>query len=83
MTKVVRTNKFQANMKAPYPPPVWAFGGAPVKRVDIPAQTIFMVLFIIGAAVHMKIFQKNRARGHKFLFNFFIFGTYIYSQAPE
>lgn len=60
-------------MKPPYPPKVWALGGAPAKKVDIPAQTIFMVLFMIGAAIHMKIFQKNRARGHKFLFNFFIF----------
>lgn len=32
-----------------------------------------MVLFVIGAAVHMKIFQGNRARGHKFLPNLFIF----------
>jgi len=63
-------------MKSPYPPTAWALGGAPVKRVDIPAQTVFMILFMIGAAVHMKIFQKNRARGHKFMFNLFIFGTY-------
>ncbi|KAF9694714.1 hypothetical protein EKO04_007362 [Ascochyta lentis] len=62
-----------ANMKPPYPPTAWALGGAPVKKVDIPAQTIFMILFMVGAAVHMKIFQKNRARGHKFLFNLFIF----------
>jgi hypothetical protein len=62
-------------MKPPYPPAAWALGGAPVKKVDIPAQTIFMMLFMAGAAVHMKIFQKNRARGHKFLPNLFIFGT--------
>ena len=63
-------------MKSPYPPTAWALGGAPVKRVDIPSQTVFMILFIIVAAVHMKIFQKNRAIVHKFLFNLFIFGTY-------
>ncbi|KAF3035196.1 hypothetical protein E8E12_000989 [Didymella heteroderae] len=62
-----------ADMKPPFPPTAWALGGAPAKKVDIPAQTIFMVLFMIGAAIHMKIFQKNRARGHKFLFNLFIF----------
>ncbi|KZM23972.1 uncharacterized protein EKO05_0009265 [Ascochyta rabiei] len=62
-----------ANMKPPYPPMAWALGGAPVKKVDIPAQTIFMIFFMIGAAVHMTIFQKNRARGHKFLFNIFFF----------
>jgi hypothetical protein len=51
---------------------VWT-GGPPVKRVDVPAQTVFMVLFLIGAAAHMKIFQGNRTRGHKFLPNLFIF----------
>ncbi|KAL1798675.1 hypothetical protein ACET3X_002712 [Alternaria dauci] len=58
----------------PYPPMIWPSGGAPVKRVDIPAQTVFMFFFMVGAAVHMKIFQKNRARGYKFLPNIFIFG---------
>ncbi|RYN75236.1 hypothetical protein AA0117_g6444 [Alternaria alternata] len=58
----------------PYPPMVWPSGGPPIKRIDIPAQTIFMFFFMIGAGVHMKIFQKNRARGHKFLANIFIFG---------
>ncbi|KAJ4379642.1 hypothetical protein N0V86_004824 [Didymella sp. IMI 355093] len=62
-----------ASMKPPYPPTAWALGGAPIKKIDIPAQIVFMLLFMIGAAVHMKIFQKNRARGHKFLFNLFIF----------
>jgi hypothetical protein len=70
-------------MKPPYPPTIWALGGAPVKKVDIPAQTIFMVLFMIGAAVHMKIFQKNRARGHKFLFNLFIFCMLLRSTQPN
>ena len=69
-------------MKPPYPPTAWSLGGAPVKKVDIPAQTIFMLMFMIGAAVHMKIFQKNRARGHKFLFNLFIFCTLCYSTTP-
>ncbi|KAH5406209.1 hypothetical protein HBI46_195820 [Parastagonospora nodorum] len=57
----------------PFAPMVWTPGGPPVKRVDIPAQTVFMVLFIIGAAVHMKIFRGNFSRGHKFLPNLFIF----------
>jgi hypothetical protein len=59
-----------------YAPMVWPLGGPPVKRIDIPAQTVFMFFFMIGAAVHMKIFQKNRARGHKFSANIFIFGMY-------
>ncbi|KAF1838068.1 hypothetical protein BDW02DRAFT_50321 [Decorospora gaudefroyi] len=57
----------------PYPAMVWPLGGAPVKHVDIPAQSVFMFFFLVGAAVHMKIFQKNRARGHKFLPSLFIF----------
>ncbi|EDU41965.1 repeatdomain containing protein [Pyrenophora tritici-repentis] len=58
----------------PYIPMVWPLGGLPVKGVDVPAQTVFMIFFIIGAAVHMTIFRKNKARGHKFLPNLFIFG---------
>lgn len=73
ISKNVTADVAQANMKPPYPPAVWALGGPPVKKIDVPAQTIFMVLFMVGAAVHMKIFQKNRKRGHKFLFNLFVF----------
>ncbi|CAA9964814.1 DUF3112 domain containing protein [Pyrenophora teres f. maculata] len=58
----------------PYIPTVWSLGGLPEKGVDVPAQAVFMVFFMIGAAVHMTIFQKNKARGHKFLPNLFIFG---------
>ncbi|KAH7394977.1 hypothetical protein DE146DRAFT_66838 [Phaeosphaeria sp. MPI-PUGE-AT-0046c] len=57
----------------PFAPMVWTSGGPPVKRIDVPAQSVFLVLFLIGAVVHMKIFQGNRARGHKFLANLFIF----------
>ncbi|KAH7116087.1 hypothetical protein B0J11DRAFT_584119 [Dendryphion nanum] len=57
----------------PYPPAIWSLGGAPQKRVDIPITSVFLVLFIIGAATHMTIFQLNKRRGHKFLFNIFIF----------
>ncbi|KAH8728723.1 hypothetical protein GQ44DRAFT_747572 [Phaeosphaeriaceae sp. PMI808] len=50
------------NKGPPYPPTVWAIGGTPVKRVDIPTQAVFMVLFFIGALAHMKIFRGNMAR---------------------
>ncbi|KAF2829289.1 hypothetical protein CC86DRAFT_453938 [Ophiobolus disseminans] len=56
----------------PYAPMIWPAGGPPVKRIDIPAQIIFMLLFVVGAVVHMKIFKGNRSRGHKFLPNLFI-----------
>ncbi|KAH7398428.1 hypothetical protein BKA66DRAFT_521153 [Pyrenochaeta sp. MPI-SDFR-AT-0127] len=57
----------------PYPPMVWTLGGPPIKRVDIPAQSVFLFFFLVGGIVHMKIFKGNRARGHKFLPNLFIF----------
>lgn len=63
----------QTTQGPPYTPMIWATGGPPIKRVDIPAQTIFMLLFLIGAIVHMKIFQGNRSERHKFLPNLFIF----------
>ena len=72
-----KTNGTQEAQGPPYPPMVWTPGGVPAKGVDIPAQTVFMVFFMIGAAVHMTIFRKNRARGHKFLPNLFIFGKMI------
>jgi len=42
--------------------------------VDIPITAVFLLLFIIGAATHMTIFQLNRKRGHKFVFSGLIFG---------
>ncbi|KAL5115658.1 hypothetical protein ACEQ8H_006457 [Pleosporales sp. CAS-2024a] len=57
----------------PYAPMVWLPGGPPVKYVDIPAQVVFMVLFMIGAAIHMKIFRCNLATERKFSPTLFIF----------
>ncbi|KAJ4994039.1 hypothetical protein SVAN01_00516 [Stagonosporopsis vannaccii] len=58
----------------PYPPRNWALGGAPNKAIDIPVTSICLALYVCGAAIHMTIFQLNRRRGHKFLFNAVIFG---------
>ncbi|EUC32299.1 hypothetical protein COCCADRAFT_5972 [Bipolaris zeicola 26-R-13] len=58
----------------PYVPTVWALGGSPVRSVDLPVQSIFLVFFVMGAAVHMRIFRQNKSRGHKFLPNIFMFG---------
>ncbi|KAH9864309.1 hypothetical protein J1614_010243 [Plenodomus biglobosus] len=58
----------------PWIPNNWAFGGAPRKSVDVPVTAVFLALFIIGAATHMTIFQLNRKRGHKFIFNAVLFG---------
>ncbi|KAH7409840.1 hypothetical protein DE146DRAFT_643135 [Phaeosphaeria sp. MPI-PUGE-AT-0046c] len=58
----------------PYFPKVWSLGGTPTKNVDIPITAVFLVLFMISAAWHMTIFQKNNKRGHKFVFNAALFG---------
>jgi hypothetical protein len=62
------------NQHPPYRPTAWSLGGAPKKDVDVPTTAVFLILFTIGAAIHMTIFQRNRKRKHKFLFNGLIFG---------
>ena len=49
----------------------------PKKNVDIPITSVFLVLFLVGAGSHMTIFKLNKRRGHKFLFNFFLFGEHL------
>ncbi|KAH6616480.1 hypothetical protein C7974DRAFT_319148 [Boeremia exigua] len=61
-------------MPGPYPPRVWALGGTPNKTVDIPVTAVCLALYVCGAATHMTIFQLNRRRGYKFLFNAVLFG---------
>ncbi|KAK2754773.1 hypothetical protein FQN54_006666 [Arachnomyces sp. PD_36] len=51
----------------PYPPMGAAVGGQPSTSVDIPISAVFIVLFAIGAASHMTVFQRNQKRGHKFI----------------
>jgi hypothetical protein len=48
-------------------------------NIDTPITAVFLVLFMVGAATHMTIFQLNRKRGHKFLFNAVLFGTCNFS----
>ncbi|OAG10137.1 uncharacterized protein CC84DRAFT_1084241 [Paraphaeosphaeria sporulosa] len=67
-------NKQLQSTSGPYRPTTWALGGVPKKNVDIPVTAVFLFLYIIGAATHMTIFQYNKRRGHKFLFNGMIFG---------
>ncbi|KAF2853095.1 hypothetical protein T440DRAFT_505975 [Plenodomus tracheiphilus IPT5] len=62
------------NHGPPWAPTTWALGGAPKKSIDLPVTAVFLALFMIGAATHMTIFQLNRRRGHKFLFNGALFG---------
>ncbi|KAF2838891.1 hypothetical protein M501DRAFT_1004730 [Patellaria atrata CBS 101060] len=60
--------------QAPYVPTTWALGGRPKTGVDVPVTAVFLALFIIGAVVHMTIFQKNNRQGHKFIFSVLLFG---------
>lgn len=65
------------NQGPPYAPSAWALGGRNEKSVDVPITAVFLVLFIIGAACHMTIFQLNKKRGHKFIFSAVLFGKRI------
>ncbi|KAF3007485.1 hypothetical protein E8E13_005162 [Curvularia kusanoi] len=58
----------------PYPPRNWSLGGLATKSTDIPITSVFLFLYICLAATHMTIFQLNKRRGHKFLFNGALFG---------
>lgn len=49
-------------------------GGSPTKTLDDPITSIFLVLFVIGAVVHMTILQVNLKRGHKFAMSGMLFG---------
>jgi Protein of unknown function (DUF3112) len=49
-------------------------GGVPNTSVDAPITSVFLVLFIIGAVMHMTILQLNLKKGHKFLASGALFG---------
>jgi hypothetical protein len=42
--------------------------------LDDPITAVFLVLFALGAATHMTIFQLNRRRGRKYLMSAMTFG---------
>ncbi|TDZ39569.1 hypothetical protein C8035_v005349 [Colletotrichum spinosum] len=48
-------------------------GGVPTKSLDLPLTIFFMILFILGAYVHLSIYRRNAKRGHKFLISDLIF----------
>ncbi|KIW21387.1 hypothetical protein PV08_01967 [Exophiala spinifera] len=58
----------------PYPAKTAGVGGVPTVGVDVPICSVFLFLFICGAASHMAILQINRRRGHKFLMSGLMFG---------
>ena len=68
---------FQAPSNPPHGPYAGknaSLGGRPSTSVDVPICTVFLVLFILGAASHMTILQINQRRGHKFLMSGMLFG---------
>lgn len=48
-------------------------GGVPNKTVDLPITFMFMLLFMLGAYVHITIYRRNAKRGHKFLISDIVF----------
>ncbi|KAI8937173.1 hypothetical protein NX059_006385 [Plenodomus lindquistii] len=58
----------------PYPPQDAGLGGTPTVVPDDPISAIFLVLYLIFGVIHIKIFKKNKHRGHKFIFNGAILG---------
>ncbi|KAK6819716.1 hypothetical protein PG987_016199 [Apiospora arundinis] len=57
----------------PYPPTTAILGGVPTPSVDDPISAVLMVLFLAAAAAHQIIFQKNKKRGHLFVFSAMMF----------
>jgi hypothetical protein len=53
--------------RGPFAPPDAILGGIPTTKLDVPISAVFLVLFLIGAATHMTIYNMNSKRGHKFI----------------
>ncbi|CAG7965744.1 unnamed protein product [Penicillium nalgiovense] len=64
-------------MGGPYMPRTASVGGRPTIPLDVPICTVFLALFIAGAACHMTLFRRNLARGHKFIPSAATFGFCI------
>ncbi|GKT52426.1 uncharacterized protein ColSpa_12607 [Colletotrichum spaethianum] len=48
-------------------------GGVPTSSLDLPLTIMFMMLFMLGAYVHITIYKRNAKRGHKFLISDIVF----------
>ncbi|EDO03176.1 hypothetical protein SS1G_05656 [Sclerotinia sclerotiorum 1980 UF-70] len=62
------------NMSPPYPQRNAIVGLTPTRIIDIPVSTIFMLLFLLAAIIHMTLLQINFRRGQKFLMSGMAFG---------
>lgn len=61
-------------MGRPYASTTAALGGVPAVGVDVPIDSVFIVLFALSAVGHMFIYQTNRKRGHIFRVSLPLFG---------
>ncbi len=57
----------------PYASTAAVLGGTPTVRLDVPIVAVFLLLFLLGAACHIRIYRLNLRRGHKFLISGFLF----------
>ncbi|KAF5135176.1 hypothetical protein E5D57_005820 [Metarhizium anisopliae] len=56
------------------PPEVKKFlGGIPTPTLDVPVTIVFLVLFSLGAYLHISVYKANAKRGHKFLLSSLMF----------
>ena len=70
-------------MSAPYPPMTQSLGGIPSVIPDIPVTSVFLFLFIVGGAVHMKTFRQNMKDGKKFIMSGMTFGKPLRLLFPD
>ena len=63
-----------AALGPPYLPQTAQLGGKPTIGLDVPVSVVLLVLFVVGAATNMTIFQLNQRHGYKFLFSGLLFG---------
>lgn len=59
----------------PYPSQKQSLGSPPTPIPDVPLSAVFLACFLLTGLTHMKLFQDNRKKNHRFLLSGAIFGT--------
>jgi hypothetical protein len=73
----MKANTVQMSSKPPgppFPPDSAILGGVPVKSIDDPITSMFLVLFFLCAVGHMSIFIRNKKNGRMFPLSALCFG---------
>lgn len=65
----------KGQQKPPYRPSTQQLGETPLVIPDVPICGVFILLFAIGAAIHMKTFKGNLKNGKKFVPSVVTFGA--------